>query len=149
MNEAGTAETLEIEVTFPEIETDDDIVEALDQTLTFEVNMGFKSEMPVGAVVSDDMEVASSSLLDLKENVMFGGDLAVGTQVMDNSGNIAFFEQGGFELGTQAMRLVNNGFQSDVAIESKPFKLVTQATLKSRFGISIVLSKTGMVVCRS
>ncbi|MBB1304176.1 rhombosortase-dependent M36 family metallopeptidase [Pseudoalteromonas sp. SR43-5] len=123
LNEAGTAETLEIEVTFPEIETDDDIVEALDQTLTFEVNMGFKSEVPVGAVVSDDMEVASSSLLDLKENVMFGGDLAVGTQVMDNSGNIAFFEQGGFELGTQAMRLVNNGFQSDVAIESKPFEV--------------------------
>lgn len=123
LNDAGTAETLEIQVTFPELETDDDIVEALEDSISFTVNMAFEDKSPVNAVVSDDMEVSASSLFDLSENVMFGGSNAVGTQSMDNSGNIGFFDQAGFGLGAQTMFLNNNGFQSDVAIESKTFEI--------------------------
>ena len=123
LNDAGTAETLEIEVTFPELETDDEIVEALEDTISFKVNMEFEDVKPVSAVVSDDMEVSETSLFDLSENVIFGGANAEGTQTMDNSDNISFFDQAGFGLGAQAMFLNNNSFQSDVAVESKSFQI--------------------------
>ncbi|KAA1157488.1 peptidase [Pseudoalteromonas fuliginea] len=123
LNDAGTAETLEIAVTFPDLETDDDIVEALEDSISFTVNIDFEDEAPVSATVSDDMEVSAASLFDLNENVMFGGDAAIGTQSMDNSGNITTFDAAGFGLGAQAMFLNNNSFQTDVAVESKSFEI--------------------------
>ncbi|MBB1365353.1 rhombosortase-dependent M36 family metallopeptidase [Pseudoalteromonas sp. SR44-5] len=123
LNESGTAENLEIEVSFPELSADDEIVEAATEKVTYSVNMAFKEKQPVGAQTMDNMEVARASLYDLKENVMIGGDLAKGTQSMAADDNVAFFNSFGFELGEQTMFLQNNDFQSDVAIETKGFDI--------------------------
>ncbi|MEZ7275957.1 rhombosortase-dependent M36 family metallopeptidase [Pseudoalteromonas sp. 68 DY56-GL68] len=123
LNDAGTADTLEIQVSFPELSADDEIVEAASETLSYTVNMDFEAKAPVGSQTSDNMEVAATSLHDFKENVMTGGDLAEGTQSMANDGNVAFFNTFGFGLGEQTMYLNNNDFESDVAVETKEFEI--------------------------
>jgi hypothetical protein len=123
LNDAGTADTLEIEVSFPELSADDEIVEATSDTVSYLVNMDFEDKAPVSSQTADDMEVAGASLRDWKENVMTGDDLAVGTQSMATGGNINFFNSFGFGLGEQTMYLNNNDFQSDVAVESREFDI--------------------------
>lgn len=123
LNESGTAESLKIEVSFPELSADDEVVEAQSETFTYTVNMDFEEKQPVSAKTIDDMEVATTSLFDLQENVMTGGDLAKGTQSMAADDNVAFFNSFGFGLGEQTMFIQNNDFESDVAVETKAFDI--------------------------
>jgi hypothetical protein len=55
-----------------------------------------------------------------QEHVMTGGDLAIGSQTFDTV-NTTFFASYGYDLGTQTMLLLNNAYESDVALETKPF----------------------------
>ncbi len=120
LNDANIADIMTIEVTFPEQELDDDIVEADTHLVTRLVNVDFQRNELVGTVDFDDME--DVSLFDnWRQNIMFGGDAANATQGIDAGSNIPFFEASGVDLGEQAMLLNNNRFQSDVAIETVPF----------------------------
>ncbi|WP_404343404.1 rhombosortase-dependent M36 family metallopeptidase [Pseudoalteromonas mariniglutinosa] len=123
LNDAGTADTLELEVSFPERVNDDEIVEADAVTISLLVNVDFESRAPVSATTTDNMEIAATSLNDLKEQVMVGGDMAIGTQSMAADGNVAFFNSFGFGLGEQTMFINNNDFESDVAIETQSFDI--------------------------
>jgi hypothetical protein len=124
LNNAETADTLELKVSFPEAVEDDDIQEAADLSLTALVNLAFEKLPPVSQKSTDDMETIA--LLDnWKENIMHGGELAVGTRSIDNSANIGFFASlnPGVDLGTQAMSLNNNDFESDAAYETDTFEI--------------------------
>ncbi len=123
LNDAATADELEIEISFPEIEAGDDIVEALTQNYSATVNFDFTERAPVSSMTMDNMESAASTIHDLVENVLKGGEQAKGTQDFDNGGNIPFFASFGFDLGEQAMVLNNNEFESDVAVETRPFEI--------------------------
>jgi hypothetical protein len=118
LNEAATADTLVMEITFPDLA--DDVV-ADSYSLSITVNMDFQERAPVSNSSTDTTE-DNSLFVNWKERVMVGGELAKGTQTFDNSGNIPFFAgSSGADLGNQAMKLNNNGFESDVAIETKAF----------------------------
>lgn len=118
LNAAGTADTLSIGVTFPEAEEGDAVVEAMDISGSALVNYGFSKLPVVGASATDNMETLAT-IDNFKENVMFGGDSARGTQGFD-SVNTGFFQSlnPDVDLGTQSMILFNNAFQSDVAVET-------------------------------
>ena len=118
LNESGIAEELKIDVTFPEQATDDAIVEPAKVSLSSTVNLDFTLRAPTNGVDTDTMEDYSYTA-NWKERVLTGGDRAKGTQKADNGGNIPFFSNFGFDLGKQAMLLSNNGFQSDVVVESE------------------------------
>ncbi|MDF2177551.1 rhombosortase-dependent M36 family metallopeptidase [Aliiglaciecola sp. CAU 1673] len=122
LNDADTADELVIEVQFPELAENDEIVEASSLAIATTVNMDFEDRAPVGGKATDDME-SVSLFNDWRENVMFGGDMAEGTLDVDNGGNVGFFASFGYDLGEQTLFLNNNGFQSDVAIETKPFQI--------------------------
>ena len=124
LNNAETADTLELKVSFPEAVEGDDIQEATDLSLTALVNLAFEKLPPVSQKSNDDME--SIALLDnWKENILRGGELAIDTRSIDNSGNIGFFDalNPGVDLGTQAMFLNNNDFESDAAYETDTFEI--------------------------
>lgn len=118
LNSAGTGDTLQLGVTFPELAEGDDIIEATDLTLSALVNYGFSSLPLTGSSATDDMETIAT-LNNFKENVMVGGDAAIGTQGFDST-NTGFFQSLNptVNLGSQSMFLNNNGFQSDVAVET-------------------------------
>ncbi|UAA40305.1 rhombosortase-dependent M36 family metallopeptidase [Paraneptunicella aestuarii] len=117
LNEAATADTLEIEVTFPELAENDDVVEPEAQKITTTVNMDFSPIAPSNNSATADMETIAA-LADLKQNVIFGGERAAATQSLDTI-NTGFFQIFNSEnLGEQTMFLVNNSFQSDVAVET-------------------------------
>jgi hypothetical protein len=123
LNTAGTAETLEFKVSFPEQMADDEIEEARDLSLSTMVNLDFEKIPPVSRQSTDDME--SFALLDnWQENVMSGGDLAIGTRSIDLA-NTSFFASlnPGVDLGAQTLFLNNNGFESDVAYQTDTFEI--------------------------
>ena len=62
LNTAGTADTLELKVSFPEAVEGDDIQEATDLSLTALVNLDFEKLPPVSQKSTDDMETIA--LLD-------------------------------------------------------------------------------------
>ncbi|GAB3016972.1 rhombosortase-dependent M36 family metallopeptidase [Bowmanella dokdonensis] len=133
LNEAGIGEELEIQVTFPELEDGDDIVEATAGSISALVNMHFDPREPVDGVAFDDME-SLSLLNDWQENIMEGDDLAVGTRVIDTD-NTGFFQgyNPDVDLEEQTMLLLNNGFQSDVAYETAPFTVGTDGDFEVSF----------------
>ena len=124
LNTAGTADTLELKVSFPEAVEGDDIQEATDLSLTALVNLDFEKLPPVSQKSTDDMETIA--LLDnWKENIMRGGELAADTRSIDNSGNVGFFSSlnPSVDLGSQVMFLNNNSFESDLAYETDTFEI--------------------------
>ena len=119
--DAGMADNLKLKITFPELVEGDDIVEAGDDTLAVTVNLDFKDRALNGDSDIDDVE-GLTSLHDWKENVMFGGELAEGTQSIDTAG-AAYFSSVGIDTGAQMLYLNNNGFKSDVAMETRTFSV--------------------------
>lgn len=118
LNDANPADTLTIEATFPEVAEDDDIQEPGSISISPTVNFSFDMKENTDNTLSNDMETLSM-FKDFSEVVMRGGDAAVGTQVIDTI-NTGFFQgfNPGVNLGSQTMLLINNGFESDVAIET-------------------------------
>ncbi|MBQ4849297.1 rhombosortase-dependent M36 family metallopeptidase [Pseudoalteromonas sp. MMG012] len=119
LNEAGTAENLTFEVTFE----GEEVVGETKMAVSSTVNYDFKVKAHQGTSALVDME-GYNLFADFKENVMTGGDLAKGTQNF-NTSNTAFFSSGNpdVEFGEQTMFLRNNGFESDVTVESKNFEV--------------------------
>jgi hypothetical protein len=134
LNEVTTADSIELKITFPEIEAlqaelnkdakAEDMVDLVNEySFTTTVNFDFKDRAPVNGSSTDTMEDVSL-FKNWTENVITGGKFAVGTQRVDNGGNIPFFAgQSGVDLGAQAMILVNNSFQTDVAVETKAIQV--------------------------
>ncbi|MBC3767389.1 rhombosortase-dependent M36 family metallopeptidase [Neptunicella marina] len=123
LNSAGTADDLELKVTFPEQTADDEIVEAPDMSFSTMVNMDFESVEPVEQTATSDMETAAI-FQNWKEHVQAGGDLAEGTRVADMA-NTGFLQSlnPGVDLGATTMLIYNNDFESDVAYESNAFEV--------------------------
>ncbi|MBO1255044.1 rhombosortase-dependent M36 family metallopeptidase [Alteromonas sp. 5E99-2] len=120
---AGTADTLEIEVQFPEITAGDETIQALPLSFTTLVNLDFDLVAPVNGTSVSDMETAAL-FEDFSENVIVGGSIAAGTLGTD-TGNTSFFSSTnpGVDLGAQTMFLNNNTFVSDVAFETRPVEV--------------------------
>ncbi|KAF7764958.1 hypothetical protein PCIT_b1069 [Pseudoalteromonas citrea] len=119
LNEAGTAENLTFEVTFE----GEEVVGESTMDISTTVNYDFKVKAHQGTSALVDME-GYNLFADFKEHVMTGAELAKGTQTF-NTSNTAFFAAGneGVEFGEQTMFLRNNGFESDVAVETKNFEV--------------------------
>lgn len=121
LNEAGIADELRFKVTFPELEKDDDIVEALDKTITTTVNYDFELRAPTANSDFDNAETVAS-YANWVENVQDGGEAAERTFYLDKS-SAAYFTRNGIDTGTQILALTNNNFKSDVAIETREFEI--------------------------
>lgn len=109
LNDGATADTLAFTLTFPEV--DEEII-ADEHSLSTVVHMDFTDRDPVGNATGDDMET-QATLVDFTENVMVGGDQAMGTFSLDSTYNWLF------PVGDQYTFVQNNGFSSDVAFETK------------------------------
>lgn len=109
LNEATTADTIELKLTFPTLEG----TEVSEYSFTTIVNMDFKDKAPEGNMSRSDME-NQAGLVDFKELVLDGGDMAKGTAKLETT--YADY----FPVDTQYLRIANNGFASDVAYETKP-----------------------------
>lgn len=134
LNDAQVAENLTIEVTFPEIEEGDDIVEALKGSLSTSVHMDFSPRQPTNGSDTDDME-DPSVFENWKQNIISGDPEKAGeTQSTDNGGNVPFFaNSSGVDLGAQTMFLANNNFSADVAVESMAFDVGTSGNFEVSF----------------
>ncbi len=130
---AEVASELEIEVSFPEQSVGDDIVEPQAVIERFTVNFSFTDAPLVSASQGDDMEKAVLSRANLPLLLLKSDPRAENTLRFDNSEQIALFEQGGFELGEQALFLNNNGYESDVALTTRPFMVSTQSEFSLSF----------------
>ncbi|QSX37768.1 rhombosortase-dependent M36 family metallopeptidase [Shewanella sedimentimangrovi] len=113
LNDAKTADTIELKLTFPSLAEG---TEAEEYSFTTVVNMDFKDKAPVSNMSTSDME-DYSGLADFKENVLAGGDMAEGTGMLD--GTYAAY----FPVDSQYLYIANNGFESDVAFETKPVQI--------------------------
>ncbi|BDX04741.1 M36 family metallopeptidase [Planctobacterium marinum] len=118
LNSAGTGDQVVFGVSFPEAVEGDDTVEPETIYAGALVNYDFVKLPVVGQTANDNMETLAS-LDNFKENVMYGGSDAAGTQTFDtvNTGYFQSFNPG-VDLGSQTMLLLNNSFQSDVAVET-------------------------------
>jgi len=112
LNEAAISDSIELKITFPDMEEG----VASEYSFTTTVNYDFKDRAPVNSSTVDDMETISSQH-DFMENVMVGGDDAIGTGSL-NDFYPTFF---GGTFGEQAFFINNNGFPSDVAYETRSF----------------------------
>ncbi|MGB1198251.1 MAG: rhombosortase-dependent M36 family metallopeptidase [Thalassotalea sp.] len=112
LNDAATADTLTLEVTFPDLA---DGVTLGSYGLSTTVNMDFKDRAPVNDATMDNTETVAT-LHDWTENVMVGGAQAAGTAHLDATYS-SYFPA----VGSQYILLSNNGFSSDVAFETKAF----------------------------
>ncbi|NRB23899.1 rhombosortase-dependent M36 family metallopeptidase [Shewanella sp.] len=111
LNEAGTAEQVTFELSFPEL---DEEVEVSDYSLSTIVNMDFSSKDIDANSSMSDME-DYSALIDLTEVVISGGELA------ENTASLSGRYAASFPVDSQYLYIANNGFASDVAYETKPF----------------------------
>ncbi|WP_350432486.1 rhombosortase-dependent M36 family metallopeptidase [Shewanella sp. H8] len=109
LNEAAIADTLEFKISFPDLAED---VQASEYSFSTVVNMDFNTKAPVGNSSTSDMEDQSGAK-DFVETIYSGGDLAI------NTGNLESQYIDYFDVGSQYLRINNNGFESDVAYETK------------------------------
>jgi len=118
---ASVADELQFSVTFPELEADDDIVEALSQSITTVVNYSIEDAEVVSNSAFDNFET-SAGRISWSENVMVGGEAAEGTSSLDT-----FFtpQLAGTlnDLGENMLYLTDNAFISDVAVETQAFDI--------------------------
>lgn len=116
---ASVADELQFSVTFPELEADDDIVEALSQTITTVVNYSVEDAEVVSNSAFDDFE-SPAGRISWSENVMIGGEAAEGTSSLDSffTPQLAGLLPG---LGENMLYLNNNSFMSDVSVETQEF----------------------------
>ncbi|KGJ99330.1 rhombosortase-dependent M36 family metallopeptidase [Thalassotalea sp. ND16A] len=120
LNDAATADQLELKITFPEVAEGTQAPE--EYMVSTLVNFDFESRAPVANQSTDNMET-TSLFVDWQENVMVGDEFAQGTQSYDDGGNVGWFASFGYDLGAQTMYLNNNDFQSDVAVETATFEV--------------------------
>jgi len=104
LDDSGTGEELEFKLTFPDLETVENVD---DYSLSTTVNVDFVERELVGFSQSDDLNTLSR-MNDYTETVMAGGDPAMGT--------FGLAEWGG---GDGFIYASNNGFPSDVAYETR------------------------------
>ncbi len=129
LNDAETSDLLEFKIILDEQEG---IATPEEYNVSAYVNFDFKTKAIVNNATISDME-DFSLFNEWQQNVIFGGENALSTQQFDNSGNIPFFASFGFDLGEQAMVLNNNGFQSDVAVETKSFQIGYEGNFEVSF----------------
>lgn len=118
---AAIADQLRFKVTFPELVEGDDIVEAVEETVTATVNYDFELRTPKANSDFDDVE-SVAGFANWTENVQVGGDDAKGTAFLDQA-SAAIFDSFGLDTGTQMLGMTNNGFKSDVSFETKEFEV--------------------------
>ena len=133
LNDADTADEIELEIQFPEQAEGDEILEAQPLTLTAVVNFDFAKAEPVGGESTSDMETLTL-FEDFQENVIAGDGRAVGTRVIDTV-NTPFFQSlnPGVNLGAQTMLIRNNAFISDVAYETDAIEVGYNGNLTVSF----------------
>ena len=121
LNSAGIADTLQLQVSFPEAEEGDSLIEAAPLSVATTVNYDFVPQQLEGLQATDNMETIAT-IRNFRENDLLGN--AAGTQSF-NTEFTTFFESlnPGIELGERTMYLRNNGFQSDVAVETGPIQV--------------------------
>ena len=112
LNEVATTDSIELKVTFPDL----DKSVASDYSFRTTVNYDFADRELVGTSQSQDMNTISA-FNDFKENVMIGGEQAVGTGELRAWGG-----------GDNYLWLNNNGYPSDVAYETKDMLVGFEAT---------------------
>ena len=133
LNSAEVAETMNFRVTFPELEPGDSIVEANDLTFTTQVNFAVVPRAVEGNSTTDDME-NDTTLLNWTENVLNGGDRAIGSRELDRV-ETAFFQKNnpGLELGEQTQLIRNHDFTSDIAYETQSFTVGDEGDFEVSF----------------
>jgi hypothetical protein len=117
VNSAEIAENIAFEVTFPERVEGDETIEPAPVFTQTQINFSFEKVAPVGGVATDDME-DNSTAADWTQNTMVGGDAAGG--FIYDSINTPFFQGNNpfTNLGQRTLRLLDNGFETDVAYET-------------------------------
>ncbi|MFY8274724.1 rhombosortase-dependent M36 family metallopeptidase [Pseudoalteromonas sp. SSDWG2] len=133
LSEATEASELQVQVSFPEKSVGDAIVEPASFTTSFVVNVGFEDAPLSNGAQSDDMENAVLSKENLSLLLLKDNPLAKETLRFDNSTQIDVFEQGGVDLGAQALFLNNNAFESDVALVTRPFTVASGSDFNVSF----------------
>ncbi|CCQ12817.1 Metalloprotease MEP2 [Pseudoalteromonas luteoviolacea B = ATCC 29581] len=119
LNQAGIADELTFEVTFP----DQELVGEATLSASTTVNYDFALTENNGLEATANMEGLTGKA-DFRQHVMYGGELAANTQTF-TSANINFFSgwNPGIDFGQQTMFLQNNDFQSDVGFETEVFEV--------------------------
>ncbi|MFT5163207.1 MAG: hypothetical protein ACI9FJ_001792 [Alteromonadaceae bacterium] len=116
LNETGIAEDLEFKVSFPELAT-----QSNEQAYEFStvVHYDFIAKPISGRMAHSDAEdIAINN--DLKEHVMAGGELAKNTGGFSRDYADFWIENFDLDMGQGSLFINNNGFESDVAYETRP-----------------------------
>jgi len=116
LNDASTEDSLEFQLTFPDADPELELDNA--KTLLVKVNYALADKELENFATTSDMESVVAGLTDWHQNVLFGGEAAKITQQFDDLNTDFLASQSSTDLGKQTMLLLNNPFQSDVAIES-------------------------------
>ncbi|WP_133407807.1 rhombosortase-dependent M36 family metallopeptidase [Parashewanella tropica] len=116
LEEASAADEVKFKISFDEVEG---VEVPEDYTISTTVNYGFKTKPLNGSSTSTDMESVTWEK-DLTQKVLKGGERAESTYGAYDGGLIGLFSRG-HDLGKQTIHLKNNGFESDVTVESKTF----------------------------
>jgi hypothetical protein len=123
LNSAAVADTLSFQLEFEEVVDEDDTLEPVPLDFTIgPVNYTIQPKPLVEGATIEDMET-SVALVNLEQTVLSSVDVNAAslTQSFD-SANMPFFQSlTGDNLGLQGMRLADNGFAADVAVQTQPF----------------------------
>ena len=136
LDEAGTAEKLKVEIQFPELNTDDAIIEPERFKFSTQVNMAYAPKTNESSKLTNDMQ-SPTLFADFKQRVLMGGEDAKNTQIHAKAFlNLYLSEYHGIEYEEDPeqmyMWLRNNYFDSDVVVET--------GDIQVGFGANFILS---------
>jgi hypothetical protein len=128
LNEAGTGEELTFKVTLPDL-----AAETQEQEYNFSttVNYDFKALPRLGKSAYTGAETLAINN-DFKENVMVGGERAKGTGGISHQYG-DFWRSLGLDVGEGSLFIANNGYETDIAYETKPIVLSTEGNFQVNF----------------
>jgi MYXO-CTERM domain-containing protein len=120
LNQAGIADEVTFEVTFP---GQDELSGGASLSAATIVNYDFELTANDGLTAMANME-GFNGKADFREHVMTGGEMAVGTQSFTSQYlNLFRAYNPSVDFGAQTMFLANNGFQTDIGFETGTFEV--------------------------
>jgi hypothetical protein len=123
LNSAGVADTLSFQLEFEQVVDEDDTLEPVPLDFTIgPVNYTVQPQPLVEGATIENMET-DVALLNLEQTVLSSVDVNAAslTQSFDTV-NMPYFQSlTGDNLGLRAMRLADNAFEADVAVQTQPF----------------------------
>jgi hypothetical protein len=120
LNQAGIADEVTFEVTFP---GQDELSGGASLSASTIVNYDFELTANDGLTAMANME-GFNGKADFREHVMTGGEMAVGTQSFTSQYlNLFRAYNPSVDFGAQTMFLANNGFQTDIGFETGTFEV--------------------------